>query len=58
MKIADTSFKDVVSINLKACKNGLYIIYVIDTFTRLPKVEFIKERKASAIRYSQEFLGR
>ena len=58
MKIADTSFRDVVSINLKAWKNGLYIIYVIDAFTRLSKIEFIKERKASAIRYSQEFLGR
>ena len=43
------NFNDAVAMDLKVWKNGLYIFYLIDVFTRLTKAQFIKDKKPSTI---------
>lgn len=39
-----SNLNDVVAMDLKAWKNGLYIFYEIDVFTRLTKAESIRDK--------------
>ena len=44
-----SDFNDVVVMDLKSWKNGFYILYLIDLFSRFTKAEFIKDKLPSTI---------
>ena len=44
-----SDFNDVVAMDLKLWKNGYYILYLIDMFSRFTKAEFIEDKLPSTI---------